>query len=193
MIEDSNTVPYSRACDTLITHIQGHVTLESHTQVTKIHFDDLKRRYGPSVVVLNLVKAREKRPRETILRKELAIALNIINAQVCYLVNWFVCWLGMYICILYNYARYTTALCLFHYQALIKPHGLSFTTLSTTSHSPPCQPPPTLSNSSAARGPASPVHPLSTPFPHPVRCLRPSESCTYPGTSRNTQSMWAAM
>jgi hypothetical protein len=51
-------------------------------QVTSLHFDDLKRRYGPSVVVLNLVKSREKRPRETVLRRELSVAINMMNAQV---------------------------------------------------------------------------------------------------------------
>ena len=34
-----------------------------------MHFSDLRERYGPRVVVLNLVKAKEKRPRETILRR----------------------------------------------------------------------------------------------------------------------------
>jgi len=35
------------------------------------------------VVVLNLVKSAEKRPRETILRKEFAISIAYINQQVC--------------------------------------------------------------------------------------------------------------
>ena len=34
-----------------------------------MHFNDLWQRYGPRIVVLNLVKAKERRPRETILRR----------------------------------------------------------------------------------------------------------------------------
>ncbi|GAX80914.1 hypothetical protein CEUSTIGMA_g8349.t1 [Chlamydomonas eustigma] len=48
-------------------------------QVTQLHFSDLRARYGPTVVLLNLVKGREKRPRETILRRELGTAINLIN------------------------------------------------------------------------------------------------------------------
>ena len=44
---------------------------------------DVSARYGHPVVVLNLVKSAEKRPRETILRKEFAIAVAYINQQVC--------------------------------------------------------------------------------------------------------------
>ena len=43
---------------------------------------DVSARYGHPVVVLNLVKSAEKRPRETILRKEFAIAIAYINQQV---------------------------------------------------------------------------------------------------------------
>ena len=42
----------------------------------------LAERYGDPVVVLNLVKAREKQPRESILRTELANAINHINRGV---------------------------------------------------------------------------------------------------------------
>lgn len=51
-------------------------------QVTGAHFDDLKQRYGHPLVVLNLLKSREKRGREVVLRRELAAAVNLLNAQV---------------------------------------------------------------------------------------------------------------
>jgi hypothetical protein len=50
--------------------------------VTQLHFSDLRSRYGPIIVLLNLVKGREKRPRETILRRELGTAINLINQIV---------------------------------------------------------------------------------------------------------------
>lgn len=47
-----------------------------------VAMQDLSARYGHPVVVLNLVKSAEKRPRETILRKEFAISVAYINQQV---------------------------------------------------------------------------------------------------------------
>lgn len=47
-----------------------------------VAMQDVSARYGHPVVVLNLVKSAEKRPRETILRKEFAIAIAYINQQV---------------------------------------------------------------------------------------------------------------
>jgi hypothetical protein len=47
---------------------------------TILHFQDLFKRYGGKVVVLNLVKAEEKRPRETILSKEFAAAIEFLNS-----------------------------------------------------------------------------------------------------------------
>ena len=43
---------------------------------------DLAARYGEPVVVLNLVKGAEKRPRESILQQELASAIAYINKSV---------------------------------------------------------------------------------------------------------------
>ena len=40
---------------------------------------DMAARYGEPVVVLNLVKGAEKRPRESILQAELAAAIAYIN------------------------------------------------------------------------------------------------------------------
>lgn len=46
---------------------------------TKLHFRDLFSRFGYPIVVLNLVKKKEKKPRESILRRELSYAINEIN------------------------------------------------------------------------------------------------------------------
>ena len=53
----------------------------------------LRERYGQPIVVLNLIKAIEKRPREMILRRELASAINYINEYLerndqVELINW---------------------------------------------------------------------------------------------------------
>jgi hypothetical protein len=41
--------------------------------------EDLFRRYSSPVVIVNLVKAQEKKPRETILLKEFGIAIDFLN------------------------------------------------------------------------------------------------------------------
>ncbi|MEW5317863.1 MAG: hypothetical protein WDW38_009127 [Sanguina aurantia] len=51
-------------------------------EVTGAHFDDLRQRYGHPLVVLNLLKSREKRGREVVLRRELGTAVSLLNAQV---------------------------------------------------------------------------------------------------------------
>lgn len=48
-------------------------------QSTKLHFEDLTRRYGNPVIVLNLIKTVEKRPREMMLRREFANAVGYLN------------------------------------------------------------------------------------------------------------------
>ncbi|ETI20860.1 hypothetical protein G647_07203 [Cladophialophora carrionii CBS 160.54] len=44
-----------------------------------LHFDDLFKRYGTPIYVLNLVKARERTPRESKLLKEYTVAVNYLN------------------------------------------------------------------------------------------------------------------
>ncbi|GLI58435.1 hypothetical protein VaNZ11_000152 [Volvox africanus] len=50
-------------------------------EVTEAHFSDLEARYGSPVVVFNLLKSKERRPREVLLRRELATAIAQLNAQ----------------------------------------------------------------------------------------------------------------
>jgi hypothetical protein len=45
------------------------------------HFDDLALRYGHPVVVLSLIKAVERHPRELILRREFANAVAYLNTR----------------------------------------------------------------------------------------------------------------
>ncbi|GFR42965.1 hypothetical protein Agub_g3963, partial [Astrephomene gubernaculifera] len=50
-------------------------------EVTSAHFADLESRYGAPAVVLNLLKSKERRAREVLLRRELASAIAQLNAQ----------------------------------------------------------------------------------------------------------------
>ncbi|KAK9915535.1 hypothetical protein WJX75_000406 [Coccomyxa subellipsoidea] len=55
---------------------------DPHYSATRLHFQDLSARYGKPIIVLNLVKSAEKRPRESILQAELARAVAYINKGV---------------------------------------------------------------------------------------------------------------
>ncbi|XP_054780272.1 phosphoinositide phosphatase SAC2-like isoform X3 [Prosopis cineraria] len=53
---------------------------EDHNfEATRLHFENLVKRYGNPIIILNLIKTREKKPRETILRAEFANAVRSIN------------------------------------------------------------------------------------------------------------------
>ncbi|KAK9845465.1 hypothetical protein WJX81_007167 [Elliptochloris bilobata] len=55
---------------------------DPHFTATRQHFQGLAARYGHPVTALNLVKAAEKRPRESILRSEFAAAVKYINSNL---------------------------------------------------------------------------------------------------------------
>ncbi|XP_047162733.1 phosphoinositide phosphatase SAC2-like isoform X1 [Vigna umbellata] len=55
---------------------------DSTYEATRLHFDNLVKRYGKPIIILNLIKTREKRPRETILRAEFANAVRYINKSL---------------------------------------------------------------------------------------------------------------
>lgn len=48
-------------------------------EATRLHFENLVMRYGNPIIILNLIKTHEKKPRETILRTEFANAVKSIN------------------------------------------------------------------------------------------------------------------
>lgn len=53
--------------------------VDPYYNATILHFEDLFRRYSSPVVIVNLVKAQEKKPRETILLKEFGAAIDFLN------------------------------------------------------------------------------------------------------------------
>ncbi|KAL9405839.1 hypothetical protein Peur_002811 [Populus x canadensis] len=55
---------------------------DQNFEATKLHFENLVKRYGNPIIVLNLIKSREKKPRETILRAEFANAIRVINKSL---------------------------------------------------------------------------------------------------------------
>ncbi|KAL1224123.1 Phosphoinositide phosphatase SAC5 [Cardamine amara subsp. amara] len=55
---------------------------EANYEATQHHFENLRQRYGKRIIILNLLKAGEKKHRETILRAEFAKAIRFINRGV---------------------------------------------------------------------------------------------------------------
>ncbi|KAI4386912.1 hypothetical protein MLD38_004788 [Melastoma candidum] len=51
-------------------------------EATRLHFENLAKRYGNPIIILNLIKTREKKPRETILRQEFADTIRYINRSL---------------------------------------------------------------------------------------------------------------
>ncbi|MBA0627452.1 hypothetical protein Godav_004966, partial [Gossypium davidsonii] len=49
---------------------------------TRLHFENLVRRYGNPIIILNLIKRCEKKPRETILRAEFANSIRFLNKSL---------------------------------------------------------------------------------------------------------------
>ncbi|XP_012574110.1 phosphoinositide phosphatase SAC2-like isoform X2 [Cicer arietinum] len=55
---------------------------DSTFEATRLHFENLTKRYGNPIIILNLIKTREKKPRETILRKGFSVAVRSINQNL---------------------------------------------------------------------------------------------------------------
>ncbi|AQL01366.1 Phosphoinositide phosphatase SAC2 [Zea mays] len=53
---------------------------DKNYEATRLHFENLRKRYGNPIIILNLIKTLEKRPREIILRWEFDRAIKIINS-----------------------------------------------------------------------------------------------------------------
>ena len=49
---------------------------------TQVHFSDLLQRYGAPVIVLDLVKHQERRPREMLVGRELRLAVETLNSTM---------------------------------------------------------------------------------------------------------------
>ncbi|XP_058756818.1 phosphoinositide phosphatase SAC3-like isoform X2 [Vicia villosa] len=55
---------------------------DQNYQATRLHFENLVKRYGNPIIILNLIKTHEKKPREAILRQEFANAIDFINKDL---------------------------------------------------------------------------------------------------------------
>lgn len=53
--------------------------VDPYFSAAALHFDDMFKRYGAPCIVLNLIKAKEKTPRESLLLKEFSECIEYLN------------------------------------------------------------------------------------------------------------------
>ncbi|XP_074566379.1 phosphoinositide phosphatase SAC2-like isoform X2 [Curcuma longa] len=55
---------------------------DKNFDATRLHFDNLVKRYGNPIIILNLIKSFEKKPRESLLHTEFTNAIDSINKDL---------------------------------------------------------------------------------------------------------------
>ncbi|KAI3965281.1 hypothetical protein MKX01_036610 [Papaver californicum] len=85
VVQHRGSIPLFWSQETSRLNIKPDIVLSAKDQnyrATRIHFDDLRERYGNPIIVLNLIKTREKKRRESKLRSEFAYAIEVINKDL---------------------------------------------------------------------------------------------------------------
>lgn len=85
VVQNRGSIPLFWSQETSRLNIKPDIILsrkDMKFEATKRHFENLVKRYGNPIIILNLIKTREKRPRETILRAAFANAIEFINKDL---------------------------------------------------------------------------------------------------------------
>ncbi|WJZ94216.1 hypothetical protein VitviT2T_013093 [Vitis vinifera] len=85
VVQNRGSIPLFWSQETSRLNIKPDIILSKkdvNYQATRLHFENLVKRYGNPIIILNLIKTREKKPRETILRAEFANAIKLINKDL---------------------------------------------------------------------------------------------------------------
>ncbi|CAH1448864.1 unnamed protein product [Lactuca virosa] len=85
VVQNRGSIPLFWSQETSRLNIKPDIMLSRRDQnyeATRLHFQNLVRRYGNPIIILNLIKTNERRPRESILRTEFANAINSINKDL---------------------------------------------------------------------------------------------------------------
>lgn len=84
-VQIRGSIPLFWSQETSVLNIKPDIILlknDINYAATKLHFENLVMRYGNPIIILNLIKACEKKPRESILLAEFAHAIDIINKEL---------------------------------------------------------------------------------------------------------------
>ncbi|RDX72707.1 Phosphoinositide phosphatase SAC3 [Mucuna pruriens] len=85
VIQNRGSIPLFWSQETSKLNIKPDIILskkDQNYQATRLHFENLVKRYGNPIIILNLIKTHEKKPRESILRAEFASAIDFINKDL---------------------------------------------------------------------------------------------------------------
>ncbi|KAK4427437.1 Phosphoinositide phosphatase SAC2 [Sesamum alatum] len=85
VVQNRGSIPLFWSQETSRLNIKPDIILskkDDKYEATKLHFENLVKRYGNPIIILNLIKTREKKPRESILRAEFAHAIEVINKDL---------------------------------------------------------------------------------------------------------------
>ncbi|CAO2841635.1 unnamed protein product [Amaranthus hypochondriacus] len=85
VVQNRGSIPLFWSQETSRLNIKPDIILSKKDQnyeATRLHFENLAKRYGNPIIILNLIKTIEKRPRESILRGEFANAIEYINKDL---------------------------------------------------------------------------------------------------------------
>ncbi|KAJ8441004.1 LOW QUALITY PROTEIN: hypothetical protein Cgig2_021368 [Carnegiea gigantea] len=85
VVQNRGSIPLFWSQETSRLNLKPDIILSRRDQnyeATRLHFENLANRYGNPIIILNLIKTNEKRPRESILRTEFANAIECINRDL---------------------------------------------------------------------------------------------------------------
>ncbi|KAI4335156.1 hypothetical protein L6164_013828 [Bauhinia variegata] len=85
VVQNRGSIPLFWSQETSRLNIKPDIILsrkDQNYQATRLHFENLVKRYGNPIIILNLIKTHEKKPRESILRSEFANAIDFINKDL---------------------------------------------------------------------------------------------------------------
>ncbi|KAL5698536.1 hypothetical protein ACHQM5_029562 [Ranunculus cassubicifolius] len=85
VVQNRGSIPLFWSQETSRLNLRPKIILSKKNksyEATRFHFDNLVERYGNPIIILNLIKTREKKPRESILRTEFVNAIEFINKDL---------------------------------------------------------------------------------------------------------------
>ncbi|XP_027338641.1 phosphoinositide phosphatase SAC3-like isoform X2 [Abrus precatorius] len=85
VVQNRGSIPLFWSQETSRLNLKPDIILskkDQNYQATRLHFENLVKRYGNPIIILNLIKTHERKPRESILRSEFGNAIDYINKDL---------------------------------------------------------------------------------------------------------------
>ncbi|KAK6914636.1 SAC domain, partial [Dillenia turbinata] len=85
VVQNRGSIPLFWSQETSRLNIKPDIILSTKDrkyEATRVHFENLVKRYGNPIIILNLIKTRERKPRESILRAAFVNAIEFINRDL---------------------------------------------------------------------------------------------------------------